>query len=125
MITAAHLLIYSDDETATRAFLRDVLELPNLDVHEGWLIFKAGPSELAVHPASSPTVDGDEGSGTRHEITLMCDDLGRTVSELTAKGAEFIRSPSEQRWGTTIMMKVPGAGELMLYQPKHLTAHDL
>jgi catechol 2,3-dioxygenase-like lactoylglutathione lyase family enzyme len=125
VITAAHLLIYSDDEAATRAFLRDVLELPNIDVHEGWLIFKAGSSELAVHPASGPAGDAEGGSDTRHEITLMCDDLGRTVSELTAKGAEFIGSPSEQRWGTTTMVKVPGAGELMLYQPKHLTAYDL
>jgi catechol 2,3-dioxygenase-like lactoylglutathione lyase family enzyme len=125
VITAAHLLIYSDDEAGTRAFLRDVLELPNVDVHDGWLIFKTGPSELAVHPASGPTVDGDESSGPRHEITVMCDDLGRTVSELTAKGAEFIGSPSEQRWGTTIMMKIPGAGQLMLYQPKHLTSHDM
>jgi catechol 2,3-dioxygenase-like lactoylglutathione lyase family enzyme len=119
------MLIYSDDETATRAFLRDVLDLPNIDVHEGWLIFKTGPSELAVHPESGPEVATDGRSGPRHEVTLMCDDLGRTVSELTAKGAEFIGSPSEQRWGTTIMMKVPGAGELMLYQPRHPTAHDL
>jgi hypothetical protein len=125
VITAAHMLINSYDETATRAFLRDVLELPNIDVHDGWLIFKTGPSELAVHPASVPTVDAEGVVRPRHEISLMCDDLGRTVSELTAKGAEFIGSPSEHRWGTSIMVKVPGAGELMLYQPKHLTAYDL
>jgi hypothetical protein len=125
VITAVHMLIHSDNETATRAFLRDVLELPSIDVHDGWLIFKTGLSELAVHPASDPTVHPDAGSGPRHEITLMCDDLRRTVSDLTAKGAEFIGTPSEQRWGTTIMMKIPGAGELMLYQPRHLTAHDL
>lgn len=120
-----HTLIYSDDESATRAFLRDVLELANIDVHDGWLIFKTGPSELAVHPTSGPAVEASKASGPRHEITLMCDDLGRTVADLTARGAQFIGSPSEQRWGTTIMMKVPGAGELMLYQPRHPTAHDL
>jgi catechol 2,3-dioxygenase-like lactoylglutathione lyase family enzyme len=125
VITAVHTLIYSDDETATRAFLRDVLELPSIDVHDGWLIFKSGPSELAVHPASGPTVGADAGSDPRHEIAFMCDDLDRTMSELTARGAEFTGSPSEQRWGYTIMMKVPGAGELMLYQPRHPTAYDL
>jgi hypothetical protein len=119
------MLVYSDDETATRAFLHDVLQLPSVDVHDGWLIFKTGPSELAAHPTGDPMVDADGGSGQRHEITLMCDNLARTMSELTAKGAEFSGSPSEQRWGTTILMKIPGAGELMLYEPRHPTAYDL
>jgi catechol 2,3-dioxygenase-like lactoylglutathione lyase family enzyme len=115
------MLIYSDDPDATRAFFRDVLELRNVDVHDGWLIFTSGPSELAVHPAP----DDSSGAGARHEVTLMCDDLAQTVADLTAKGAEFAGEPTEQRWGSTIMMKVPGAGEIMLYQPRHPTAYNL
>jgi catechol 2,3-dioxygenase-like lactoylglutathione lyase family enzyme len=125
VITAVHALLYSDDETATRAFLRDVLEWPNVDVHDGWLIFKTGPSELGTHPISAPDSSDSGSSGVHHEISLMCDDLEQTVAELVAKGVEFTGGPTVQRWGITIMMKVPGAGEVMLYQAGHPTAYDL
>ncbi len=46
MITAVHTLIYSDDPDATRAFLRDVLQLPSVGGDE-WPIYRTGPSELA------------------------------------------------------------------------------
>lgn len=36
---------------ADRAFLRDVLKLPNVDVGDGWLIFGLPPAEVAVHPS--------------------------------------------------------------------------
>ena len=51
MITALHDLVYADDAEAARAFFRDVLGWPHVDVHDGWLIFRTGPSELGVHPA--------------------------------------------------------------------------
>src|SRR5688572_9976198 len=56
MITSMHLLIYSDDAPATRAFLRDVLGLPFVEdagPEPGWLIFGTGRSELGVHPTHS------------------------------------------------------------------------
>ena len=47
MISAVHALIYTDDAPATRAFFRDILELPFVtdDGNEGsdWLIFNSGP----------------------------------------------------------------------------------
>ena len=78
MITAMHTLVYADDAEAARAFFRDVLGWPHVDAGGGWLIFRAGPSELGVHPT------GD--IGQHHEITLMCDDIEQTVTELEAKG---------------------------------------
>ncbi len=53
MVTSIHTLIYSDDANATRAFLRDVLgwKYATEDWDHDWLIFKSGPSELAVHPS--------------------------------------------------------------------------
>jgi catechol 2,3-dioxygenase-like lactoylglutathione lyase family enzyme len=124
MITAVHTLIYTDDEDATRAFLRDVLAFPFVDARDGWLIFKTGPSELGVHP-TAPSASGDSASaGPHHEITLMCDDVGKTMAELTAKGAEFTRDVRDDGWGLTTSLKVPGAGEVMLYQPQHSTAYD-
>ena len=125
MITAVHTLVYADDAEAARAFFRDVLEWPSVDAHGGWLIFRTGPSELGVHP-TSPEHEGQVvETSLRHEISLLCDDIDGTVADLTAKGAEFSGPISDRGFGRTVMLKIPGAGEMMLYQPRHPLAHDL
>jgi catechol 2,3-dioxygenase-like lactoylglutathione lyase family enzyme len=115
MITAVHTLVYAEDPEAARAFFRDVLEFPGVDTGGGWLIFKTGPSELGVHPRSW------EGGGTdqQFDVSLMCDDLEGTMAGLAAKGAEFAGEVSDQGWGRTIQLRVPGAGEMTLYEPKY------
>ena len=127
MITSVHTLVYSDDPEATRAFFRDVLGWPNVDAHGGggWLIFKAGPSELAVHPTSGEHNGEAWSIEPHHEISLMCDDIDATVAELKAKGAAFALEVSEQGFGRTATLIVPGANEMLLYEPKHATAYDL
>ena len=128
MITAVHTLVYADDPDAARQFFRDVLEWPYVDAHGGWLIFRTGPSELGVHPASGGQ-DGQDGqpgpTPVHHEITLMCDDITVTVPELKAKGAKFAGDIREERFGLVAMLEVPGAGPMMVYQPHHPVAHDL
>jgi catechol 2,3-dioxygenase-like lactoylglutathione lyase family enzyme len=114
-ITGLHAILYSARDEATRAFFRDVLGLPFVDAGRGWLIFKAPPAELAVHPAEE---DG------RHELYLMCDDLDATIAELKAKGVTT-KAVTEQRWGRLTQIVLPGGDELGLYQPKHPTALDL
>jgi hypothetical protein len=88
-----------------------VLELDSVDAGDGFLIFKAPPAELAMHP--------EPGSHGRHELFLMCRDIAKTIRELKAKGVEFEGSVSAQRWGKVARFKVPGAGEISLYQPSH------
>jgi catechol 2,3-dioxygenase-like lactoylglutathione lyase family enzyme len=124
MINGLHVLVYADDAGAARAFFRDVLGWPNVDAHGGWLIFKTGPSELGVHPTSGGE-DPNWSTETRHEITLMCDDIDKTVAELAAKGAVFTDEIREASFGRTITLDVPGAGEMLLYQPTHPIAHSL
>lgn len=119
MITAVHTLVYAEDPDAARAFFRDVLGFPGTDSGGGWLIFKSGPSELAVHP-SSWEYEGQAGSTDQlFDVSLMCDDLDTTMAELTAKGAEFTGAVLDEGWGITARLKVPGAGEMTLYQPKY------
>jgi predicted enzyme related to lactoylglutathione lyase len=125
MISAVHMLVYADDAEAARAFFRDVLGWPHIDARDGWLIFKTGPSELGVHPTSDNKGGEAWSTNQHHEISLMCDDIEETVTELTAKGAEFTRGIRNDRFGLTTMLKVPGADEMMLYQPLHPSAHDL
>ncbi len=117
MITGMHSIVYASDADAARAFFRDVLGLPFVDAHDGWLIFQQPPSELAVHPAPEP--------GGRHELFLMCDDIETTMAELTAKGAKFTAPVTQASFGLMTSLAVPGGGTLGLYQPRHRTAYDL
>ena len=109
MINGAHAIIYSTDPEADRAFLRDVLQLPHVDVGGGWLIFGLPPSEVAVHPSESNDV---------HEFYLMCDDVGAFVSDIEARGFEC--SPiQEESWGSITRVTLPGGGRVGVYQPRH------
>ncbi len=125
MITAVHTLVYAHDAEAARAFFADVLHWPHVDAGHGWLIFKTGPSELGVHPASGDRADEAWATSEHHEISLLCDDIETTVADLRAKGAEFAGEVTDRGFGLTIMLKIPGAGEMMLYQPKHPPAYSL
>ncbi len=127
MITSIHTLIYSDDANATRAFLRDVLGWPNVaeEFDCNWLIFKSGPSEMGVHPTHSEWEGKTYDHPRHHAIALMCDDLDATIAELAAKGAEFRGPIDEQIYGRVVMMMVPGADDIQLYQPTHKLAYDL
>ncbi|MGA2218510.1 MAG: VOC family protein, partial [Terracidiphilus sp.] len=121
MITSIHTLIYSDDAPATRAFLRDVLGWPYVEDAAGggagWLIFKTGQSEMGVHPTHS-VYDGKTYESPRHHlISLMCDDISRTVTELKGKGAEFRGDVQDHGFGLVAIMAVPGADDIMLYEP--------
>ena len=125
MITGVHTLVYADDAEAARAFFRDVLEWPFVDAHGGWLIFRTGPSELGVHPTQTEHEGEVYESPVHHAISLLCDDVEGTVAALTARGAEFGGPISDQGFGRTVMLKVPGAGDMMLYEPRHPLAHNL
>jgi catechol 2,3-dioxygenase-like lactoylglutathione lyase family enzyme len=117
MIIAAHTVVLAEDADRARAFFRDVLGLPNVDAGGGWLIFRAPPGELAVHPASAAE------SG-RHALYLVCDDIDATIAELAAKGVSC-SEVSDEGWGLLTSVQVPGAGTLGLYQAKHSLAHQL
>ena len=127
MITAVHTLIYSDDPEATRAFLRDVLGWSSVQVPNSsppWPIFKTGPSELGVHPTSGGEGDDAYSSPRHHSISLMCDDIAATKADLEAKGATFTTGIVDYGFGLAAQLDVPGAGEIMVYQPRHPTAFD-
>jgi catechol 2,3-dioxygenase-like lactoylglutathione lyase family enzyme len=115
MIFGAHVIVYSKDAEADRTFLREVLGLSSVDAGHGWLIFALPPAEAAVHP-------GDENG--KHELYFMCDDLKAEVSALGAKGV-LCSEVQEARWGSITHFKLPGGGEIGLYQPKHPIALKL
>lgn len=112
MISGAHVILYSRDAEADRAFFRDVLGFRFVDAGHGWLIFELPPAEAAFHPAET---------GGRHELYLMCDDLEAEMTALRGKGVEC-SAVHEERWGSITRIRLPGGGELGLYEPKHVKA---
>ncbi|GAA1968517.1 VOC family protein [Amycolatopsis minnesotensis] len=115
MFSGAHVIIHSRDAEADRAFFRDVLHYPHVDAGHGWLIFKLPPAEIAVHPAEEP----------QHEFYFMCDDVEAAVAELTAKGVEFTHPVTDARWGRLTRFRLPGGGEVGMYEPRHERATEL
>ena len=115
MINGAHVVLYTKDAEADRAFFRDVLGFDNVDAGHGWLIFALPPAELAMHPAEHRD---------RAELYLMCDDLKAEIAELLKKDVVF-EEPHQERWGTVSKIRLPGGGSLGLYQPSHPTAVHL
>ena len=109
MITGAHSIIYSTRPDADRAFLRDVLKLPNVDVGDGWLIFGLPPAEVAFHPSNENDV---------HEFYLMCDDVEALIADL--QNQNIVCGPVQnQGWGLLTQVTLPGGGKLGIYQPRH------
>ena len=117
-ITGAHVLLYTPEADKLRAVLRDVFKWPHVDAGEGWLIFALPPAEIGVHPAEGPTYE----SGTRHQLSLMCDDINTTSAELRAKGIDVKGEPVDEGYGITVMLGLPGGVEVMLYEPRHPVA---
>ena len=115
MISGTHIIIYSQNAEADRAFLRDVLEFKSVDAGHGWLIFALPPAEAAVHPS-------DENSA--HELYLMCDNLNAEIASLAKKDVKC-SEVQEARWGSTTKIQLPSGGHIGLYQPKHPTAINL
>jgi catechol 2,3-dioxygenase-like lactoylglutathione lyase family enzyme len=115
MISGAHVIVYSKDAEADRTFFRDVLGFQSVDAGHGWLIFALPPGEAAFHPSDK---------NGPHELYFLCDNLKSEMAELAEKGVACSKI-HEERWGSITRLRLPGGGEMGLYQPKHPTALDL
>ena len=110
MIFGAHLVLYSADADADRAFLTEILGLDSVDAGGGWLIFALPPAEAAIHPAEAPAA----------ELYLLCDDLETEMRTLAGRGVAC-SAVEEPRWGSVTKIRLPSGAEIGLYQPKHPT----
>jgi catechol 2,3-dioxygenase-like lactoylglutathione lyase family enzyme len=109
MIFGAHMIVYSKNAAADRAFFRDVLGLASVDAGHDWLIFALPPAEAAVHPAEGPA---------GHELYFLCDDLPSEIQALAEKGVQC-SDVEEARWGAVTRIRLPSGAEVGLYQPKY------
>jgi len=109
LINGAHIVIYTKDPEADRAFFRDVLKFSSVDAGHGWLIFAMPPLEAAFH---------DSEKNDQHELYLTCDDIAATLKDLKSKNVR-VSDLSEQRWGKLATFALPGGGKIGVYQPKH------
>src|SRR5271157_2841677 len=122
MIYGAHLLLYSRDPEADRAFFRDILGFSYVDAGEGRLMFALPPAEVGIHRGDGKFIKhhaDHELSGS--VVYLICDNLRETVDSLRAKGVET--TPIQDAgWGTVTTFCLPGGGGLGLYEPRHALA---
>jgi len=109
MINGAHIVIYTKDAEADRAFFRDVLKLSSVDAGHGWLIFAMPPLEAAFHDAEK---------NDQHELYFMCDDIAATLKDLKSKNVK-VSDVSKQRWGKIAKFELPGGGKIGVYEPSH------
>ena len=115
MISGAHSIIYSKNPEADRAFMRDVLKLPHIDSGDGWLIFALPPSEVAFHDSAKNNIE---------EFYLVTDDIEELIARM--KESEVKCSPVQRRsWGLLTKLKLPGGGNLKVYQPLHVRPKPL
>jgi len=115
MISGAHVIVYTKDADADRAFFRDVLGFDSVDAGHGWLIFALPPAEAAFHPSDK---------NGPHELYFMCDDLKSEMAALRRKGITC-SVVKEERWGSITHIPLASGAEIGLYQPKHPTALGL
>jgi hypothetical protein len=76
---------------------------------------------LPSRPPSLPPIPPTRAANL--ELYLMCDDVHATVEELKTKGVEFSRVVSDEGFGLVTTIRLPGGGELGLYEPRHPTRH--
>jgi hypothetical protein len=115
VIVGAHVILYSSDAAADRAFLAELLGTRSVDAGGGWTILQLPPGEVAVHPAES--------SGAV-ELHLVCDDAEATVADLDRRGIAVEGAISDQGWGRLTSIRLPGGGRVGLYEARHPTAFD-
>lgn len=112
MILGAHVIVYSKEPEADRAFFRDILGFLFVDAGHNWLIFALPPAEAAIHPHNLNNV---------HELYFMCDDLQAEIAGLQRRNISCSEI-EEARWGSIASIQLPGGGKIGLYQPKHPVA---
>ncbi len=120
MIRGVHTMFYSSKPDELRTFIRDKLGFRCTDVGEGWLIFDVPEADMGCHPAAA---DDGKPSGTP-DISFYCDDIRRTVDELSSRGVEFSEGISDQGYGLVTHFKVPGDFTVQLYQPRYEKRFD-
>jgi catechol 2,3-dioxygenase-like lactoylglutathione lyase family enzyme len=122
MITGTHLLLYTKEPDADRAFFHDVLQFRAVDAGGGWLIFGLPPAEMGVHPGDGSFVQNHaEHSMAGAVLYLMCDDLKGLVESLAARGVKCSEAV-EAEWGLASSIPLPSGASIGVYQPSHPTA---
>src|SRR5687768_10208753 len=114
MIKGIHGLFYSSDPEATRAFFKDVVQLPGSDVGEGWWIFDLPEGDLGIHPVE----EGQPGGG--FHVSFYCDDIHATVADLARRGVQFTEAIADHGWGMVTQFTAPGGLSVQLYEPRYV-----
>lgn len=121
IVHGAHVILFSADAEADRAFFRDVLGFRTVDAGHGWLIFGLPPAEAAFHPADPASAGRGAAANEGAALYLMCEDLKAAMESLQERGVACT-AVTKERWGQVTGIVLPSGRTLGLYEPRHPTA---
>ena len=107
MIYGTHLIVFSSEPDADRAFLADILGFEHVDAGGGWLIFGLPPQKQRSSRRRA-----------RDGVVLHVRRPRRGMRALEEKGVAC-SAVEEARWGSVTKIRLPGGGEIGLYAPRH------
>ncbi len=99
------ITLFTDDLARSKAFYREVLEMPILNEDDVSAAF--GFPGLVVNLLSvgsapeliAPARVGERGTPSRMMLTLQVDDVDAVCERLGARGVEFLNGPMNRPWG--------------------------
>jgi glyoxalase/bleomycin resistance protein/dioxygenase superfamily protein len=113
MICGVHAQVHSSDPRATRAFFRDALGLPGVDIGEGqWICTLTEANVACTRPGSEDPADA---AG----LSLLCEDLRGTVAGLKSRGVEFTHEIENHGYALVTYLTAPGGVTVMLFEPRY------
>jgi lactoylglutathione lyase len=114
-----YVVLLCDDVESTRAFYRDVMELPLAAGSDQWVEFRLGSCAIVLRPRAR-SYDGKPATHDSVAVQLAFRVEAREVDEwhrdLVRKGAEIVEAPTDQSWGhRTLFFRDPEGSLIEIY----------
>jgi catechol 2,3-dioxygenase-like lactoylglutathione lyase family enzyme len=99
------ITLFVEDLEASKAFYRDVFDLPVMFEDDSSAVFDFKSSVVNLLKSSEvpdligPAQLASRDSGSRVVFTLEVDDVDQTCSDLESRGVELLNGPMDRPWG--------------------------
>jgi lactoylglutathione lyase len=99
------ITLFAEDLEASKAFYREVFELPVHYEDEASVVFNFGGTLINLLKVEEgaeligPAKVGGPEAGSRMQLTLDVDDVDARCAELVAKGVQLLNGPMDRPWG--------------------------
>jgi catechol 2,3-dioxygenase-like lactoylglutathione lyase family enzyme len=121
-----HVILYSRDLGALKAYYRDRVGIGVRDESDGWVELDTGGCTLALHAVAGDAVPGPASAGPREaEVSFRVFNLEAAVAELASRGLEFPAEIQHRAFGKVIHFRDPEGNLVALHEPKQPSVEGL